>query len=440
MRALLLNTSEQTGGAAIAAHRIMQALNKNGVQARMLVRDATGTDEHVVRLAPSPSLRAKFIMERAAIWAGNKFSRRHLFEIDPATHGTDVTPYDAFRRADVVHLHWVNQAFLSMEGLRRIFGSGKPLVWTLHDMWPFTGICHYSRQCDGWLWGCGRCRLLARPRSTDLSRRTFQAKQRLFARTRVHIVACSDWLAGLARRSPVLEGQPVWSIPNPIDTDFFSPSSRETARRRLGLPVEKRLLLFAAYQVADPLKGVTYLAEAVEHLVAERPDLHDRLGIIVAGRGAEAWRDRFAVPAYPQGYVQGAAAMRELYRAADVLAMPSMADNLPNTIVEAMACGVPCAGFDVGGLPQLISHGRDGYLARFCDADDLARGIGSTLLSPALDALRRAAREKAVHNYSETAVARQYARVYEQAIEETSSRLNDRNRTAAENNGSHRDL
>ena len=148
----------------------------------------------------------------------------------------------------------------------------------------------------------------------------------------------------------------------------------------------------------------------------------DRLGIIVAGRGAEDWRNRFAVPAYPQGYVQGAAAMRELYRAADVLAMPSMADNLPNTIVEAMACGVPCAGFDVGGLPQLIGHGTDGYLARLRDADDLARGIEATLLSPRLDALRRAAREKAVHSYSETAVARQYARVYEQAIEETSNR------------------
>lgn len=413
MRVLLLNTSEQTGGAAIAAHRLLTALNKNGVKATMLVRDATGRDRNVRQLTPSPGLRAKFVMERAAIWATNGFSRKHLFEIDPATHGTDVTAYDCFHDADVIHLHWVNQGFLSMKDLTKIFRSGKPVVWTLHDMWPLTGICHYARECDRWLSSCGRCPLLARPGDNDLSHRTFLKKRQLFGLGRAHVVACSDWLADLARRAPALQGTPVSSIPNPIDTDFFSPSSRETARRRLGLPVEKRLLLFSAFQAADPLKGVDYLVEAVARLVAARPDLRQRLGIIIAGHGSEAFRDRFAVPAWPQGYVEGREAMRLLFRAADVLAMPSMADNLPNTIVEAMSCGVPCVGFRIGGLPQLITHGADGYLARYRDADDLAEGIRTTLFQPGLDTLRRAAREKALHTYSETAVAGRYAAIYQ---------------------------
>lgn len=416
MRVLLVNTSEHAGGAAIAARRIMNALTKNGVEATMLVRDAAGGDERVTPLPRSPLLRWNFLAERLQIAASNGFSRRRLFEIDTATHGTDITRLDCFRRADIVHLHWVNQGFLSLRGLRKIAASGKPVVWTLHDMWPFTGICHTALDCRRWTEGCGACPVLNRPAEADLSRRTYLRKARLYASGTFHFVACSRWLASLAQAAPLLRGQPVTSIPNPIDTGFFSPADQGAARRSLGLPENRTLLLFAAYKATDKKKGTDYLREALTEVARRRPRLVPRLGLIVAGREAEQLAGAMPVEVFPQGYVGDEAGMRRLYRSADLLLMPTLADNLPNTIVEAMACGVPCVGFDVGGLPQMIDTGKNGYLARYRDARDFAEGILRTLSCEQPAALREGARQKALLSYSEAAVASCYKSLYESII------------------------
>ena len=142
MRILIVNTSENTGGAAIAAKRLMEALNRNGMKAKMLVRDKSTEQITVTALPRSPLLKAKFAWERLCIWKANRFRRKNLFQVDLANTGTDITRLPEFKEADVIHLHWVNQGFLSLKGLRRIIDSGKPIVWTMHDQWPFTGICH----------------------------------------------------------------------------------------------------------------------------------------------------------------------------------------------------------------------------------------------------------------------------------------------------------
>ena len=147
MRVLIINTSEKTGGAAIAARRLMEALKNSGVQVQMLVRDRQTDAADVVELPPSWLNMWRFIWERLVIWKANRFKRHNLFQVDLANTGTDITTLPEFKEADVIHLHWVNQGFLSLKDIRRIIDSGKPIVWTMHDQWPFTGICHYSGEC-----------------------------------------------------------------------------------------------------------------------------------------------------------------------------------------------------------------------------------------------------------------------------------------------------
>ena len=211
LKVLLVNTSSHTGGAAIAALRLLRALHKRGVQARMLCRDTQpeGEEGGVLALKPTLWRKAKFALERAEIMLRNGFSREGLWSVDTARFGNDITRHPAFREADVIHLHWTNQAMLSLADLRRIMHSGKRVVWTMHDMWPFTGICHQSEACTRWLTGCGRCPMLQRPADHDLSAITFARKRKVYAQGRLHMVGCSRWLTDLAQQAPLLQGQPV---------------------------------------------------------------------------------------------------------------------------------------------------------------------------------------------------------------------------------------
>jgi len=416
MNVLLVNTSERVGGAAIASHRLMRALNRNGVKAMMLVRDKQTDDPHVVRLPESPMLRLKFIAERAEIYAANRFSRENLWTVDTAMHGTDITRLPEFRQADLIHLNWVNQGMLSLRDVARILDSGKPVVWTLHDMWPITGICHHAETCEGWLHGCGNCPKLHTPAPGDISAAVFRRKQRAYGRGRLTAVACSDWLAGLARKAPLLQGHDVLSIPNAIDTNFYVPGDKFAARRKLHLPEDRKLLLFVAYKATDPDKGINYLIEATEHIVRQHAGWKNQLGIVPVGRESETLKNAFACDAWPQGIVTEPEKMRLLYQAADLLVMPTMMDNLPNTIVEALSCALPCVGFNVGGLPQMIHDGMNGFLARYRDAEDLARLSLNTLASNRYDMYCQYAHRTAVENYSENVVANRYKKLYEKCL------------------------
>lgn len=416
MRTLLLNTKDGAGGAGIAARRLLGALRHIGVEADLLVRDRETDLPHIHTTGHRLAARAAFLMERCDVVRAQGGSRSNLFAIDPATRGLRLDKSDLLRRADVVHLHWVNQGFLSLGGLRRLLACGKGVVWTMHDMWPVTGICHHSEACRHWIQECHDCRLLRRPAAQDLSWRTFLEKRSTYARGRISFVAPSDWLADIARRSPLTEGCPVHSIPNPIDTTFYAPGREAEVRERLGIPADHRVLLFAAYKATDEKKGTSYVKAAVQALAENSPELRGRLHVIIVGREAETLREAFPCPAHCFEYVSEETVMRDLYRAADVLLMPTLMDNLPNTVVEAMACGTPCVAFSVGGLPQMIDHGRDGYLARYRDEADFLHGIRSLLLADDYAAIARAARESALRNYAAETVARRYQAVYEEAL------------------------
>ena len=387
MRVLIINTAERIGGAAIAANRLMEALKNNGIKAKMLVRDKQTDQVTVVALKKSWRKIWQFTWERVVIWAANGFKRHNLFAVDIANTGTDITSLPEFRQADVIHLHWINQGMLSLKDIQRILSSGKPVVWTLHDMWPFTGICHYSGECEKYTTECHNCPLLLKPHRHDLSEKTFRKKQKLYATAPITFIACSRWLEAMARKSVLLQGHTITNIPNAINTNLFKPRAKKFAREKLHLPTDKKLLLFGSMKITDKRKGIDYLIEACKLLSRQEPELSQQLGVVVLGSQAEQCKSLFPFSIYPMNYVSNEKELVDIYNAVDLYVTPSLQDNLPNTIVEAMACGIPCVGFNVGGIPQMIDHLHNGYVAQYKSAEDLANGICWTLTEGDYDTL-----------------------------------------------------
>ena len=406
MRVLIVNTSERTGGAAVAANRLMIALNNHGVKAKMLVRDKESDALTVVGLPKSPMLRWHFLWERFVVFFRCHFSLKHLFEIDLANTGSDITKLREFQEADIIHLHWINQGMLSLKGIRKILQSGKPVVWTMHDIWPATAVCHLTLDCRQFVNKCSRCRLL--PTGSTLADQIWKKKQWMLADASIYYVACSRWLESEAKASALLKGHKVTSIPNPIDTHIYNRCNKQEARQRLGLPADKRLILFVSQRVTNRNKGMDYLVEACRQL--DVPNA----GLVILGGHAEDITTQ--LPTFPLGYVNDEHRIIDVYNAADVFVLPSLSENLPNTIMEAMACGVPCVAFRVGGIPEEIDHRQNGYVAEYRNAEDLARGIRWILTEADYDELSKNAVHKVAQNYSQQSVALKYLDVYQQAM------------------------
>lgn len=417
MRVLIVNTSEKTGGAAVASKRLMEALNNNGVKAKMLVRDKETGDISVVELSHGWLQEWHFLWERLVIYCHNHFSRNHLFEMDIANSGTDITRLREFKEADIIHLGWINQGLLSLANIRKILDSGKPVVWTMHDMWPATALCHYTRGCDMYKTGCHDCQLLPGGGSAnDLSCKTWNAKVRMLKEKHVYFVACSQWLAAEAKKSALLKGHDITSIPNPIDTRLFHPTDTNEARRALGLPEEKNIVLFVSQRVTDERKGMDYFKKACAIMAEKYSETAKQTVVAILGGHAKEVADKLALPAFPLGYVSDEHDIVDVYNAADVFVLPSLEDNLPNTIMESMACGVPCVCFNVGGIPEMIDHRQNGYVATLRDAEDLAAGMNWILKEADYTGLSANAVKKVATRYSQNNVAMKYAEIYTQAI------------------------
>ena len=417
MRVLIVNTSERTGGAAVAANRLMEALNNHGVKAKMLVREKTSGSLTVVGLPGKWLPQWHFLWERLVIYLHLHCSRKHLFELDIANAGTDITRLPEFKEADVIHLHWINQGMLSLGDIRKILRSGKPVVWTMHDIWPATAICHYSRGCKNYTTECHHCQLLPHHGGRhDLANRVWKRKQKMLQDESISYVTCSQWLAGEAKTSALLKGQKVTSIPNAIDTRVYCPEDKSKARQSAELPTDKKIILFVSQRVTDQRKGMDYLVASVRLLAEKYPEMKQEVAIAILGGHSEELVNQLELPVYPLGYVNDERLIVNVYRSADVFVTPSLEDNLPNTIMEAMACGVPCIGFKVGGIPEEIDHQKNGYVAVYRDAEDLARGLHWVLAEADREALSAAAVQKVNRCYSQQSVALRYTEVYNEAI------------------------
>lgn len=413
MRVLIINTSERTGGAAIAASRLMEALKNNGIKAKMLVRDKQTDQISVVSLDRNWATVWKFVWERIRIWQANRFKKNNLFAVDIANTGTDITMLPEFQQADVIHLHWINQGMLSLRNIQEILESGKKVIWTMHDMWPCTGICHYTQGCTNYQQTCHHCPLIYQGGGKrDLSTRTFQKKKKIYQNHAITFVSCSRWLGEQAKLSALLVGQNVLSIPNAINTNLFKPRDKQEARLKSQLPLNKKLILFGSVKITDKRKGIDYLIESCHLLAKKHPELTKSLGIVVIGNESQQLESLLPYPVYPLNYVSNEHDLVNIYNAIDLFVIPSLEDNLPNTIMEAMACGVPCVGFNVGGIPEMIDHLHNGYVSQYKSSEDFANGIYWTLTESEYPALSEQAARKVVANYSERIIAKKYIDVY----------------------------
>lgn len=415
MKVLLVNTSECRGGAAVACHRLLEALRKKEIHARMLVRDKASTDAQVVSVNRSfwkkGINRFRFLWERFVIWNHNRFSRRNLFAVSLADTGTDISRLPEVQEADIIHIHWVNCGFLSLSDIGKLMESGKPLIWTMHDMWPFTGICHHSRSCEKFREGCKECPFLRFPSPEDLSYSVFQKKERLAYR-KAAFIACSRWLEARAKKSKLLKDAYLKAIANPLDTSFFSPREKLSSKAAFGLSPAKHALLFGAARVSDPRKGYAYLFEALDLLSREHPELNDKIELVMLGDCRGELAGNFPYPVHFLGYLSDPAGIVTLYSASDVFVIPSLEENLPNMIMESMACGTPVVGFETGGIPEMIDHLENGYVAAYRQAADLMRGIRWVLSEGRSLRLGEKARKKVVEAYSEDKIAGLYLQVY----------------------------
>ena len=416
MRVLIVNTSERTGGAAVAANRLKDALNKNGIDASMLVRDKLSNDKTVFAIKNNWRTRWNKLWERWCVFCHLRFSKRNLFAIDIANTGTDITQLPEFKNADIIHLAWVNQGFLSLNNIEKILNSGKPLIWTMHDIWPATAICHITLDCRKFETQCEKCYLLPLPIGCDIAKRTWQRKELIKGRSHIIYIACSKWLQNEAKKSALIGTNVIESIPNRKNNIIFCKTNKNEARKKLGLPTDKRLILFASQRVTNNNKGMSYLVEACEKMAKQHPEILVNTAVVVLGGHAEELCNSFRLPMYPLGYVVDTQKIVDVYNAVEVFVTPSLSDNLPNTIMEAMACGVPCVGFEVGGIPEMIDHKCNGYIVRLKDSADLANGIYWVLNIANYNELSAEAIKKVKENYSQTRVATQYIDIYKKAL------------------------
>lgn len=395
MRITLLTTYPH-GGAGIACRRLQAALNASGVQADLLTQqDVPGRwPFYAERLSFLPYERDKSV--------------RFLFSL--ANFGHNLSKHPLVQQADVLHLHWVNQGFLSLQNLRQLAETGKPIVWTLHDQWAFTGGCHYAGACTHYRHQCGHCPFLRRPGAADLSHRIWLRKKRLLP-PQLQIVTCSEWLAERARESSLLRDHSVVALPNPINTAVFvplKPTERLAFRQRLGISERAVLVLFAAVKVQDTRKGFHLLGQALEHLKKTRPDVPVEL--LVMGQSQPEALAALPYPVHALGMIRETAALAEVYGAADLHVIPSLEENLPNTVMESLACGTPVVGFRVGGIPEMVDHGENGFIVEQQTGRALADGL--VWVGERADALRASARAKVERCYAENVVAQQHVALY----------------------------
>lgn len=414
MKVLIVNTSEHTGGAAVAASRLCEALINNGVKAKMLVCHKESDSLYVVPSGSWFQKRFCFLWERIVIWLNDLLDRTNLFKVSIANVGQDITSLPEFREADVIHLHWVNQGFLSCRSIEKILKSGKPVVWTMHDMWEATGICHHAYECDRYTEVCGHCPFLKLSFGHDLSYHTFRRKQKMLSAARqLHFVAVSEWLSNRCRQSALIGRFPITVIPNGISLSSFTYTERDDARTTLGIE-EPYVMVFGAARIDEPIKGFGYLIDALQMLVDEGRFRSDEVRLLLFG----TIRDPQLLHQIPLrythlGYLKDVDQLSLIYSAANIVVSSSLYETFGQTLIEAQACGCIPVSFDGSGQTDIITHQQNGFLAERLSVASLAEGIEWGLHAdiPAQQLRRHVAR-----HYAESVVANQYIKLYESIL------------------------
>lgn len=400
MNILHINQSDIGGGAAIAGYRLHQGLLKQGVESKLLV-GTMQTDNPKVSLIP----RRRRLENQLY-----RFTYRLGFHTLNSVGCFDIPKHPFFQEASVINLHNLHSTGFSYLAIAKLT-QHKPAIFTLHDMWSFTGHCAYSYDCDRWQIGCGHCPYLDTypAMRRDVSRWEWKLKNWVYSHANLTIVAPSQWLSQQAKAS-MLNRFAVYHIPYGLDTDAYRPLELELCRATLGIPPKKKVLLFSAANLKQDRKGGDLLLQALQALPAS---LKQDCVLLTLGKSTSQLESAMEIPAIHLDYVSSDRLKAIAYSAADLFILPTRADNLPLVLQESMACGTPMVSFKVGGVPELVRPGITGYLAEPENPQDLCEGIVQLLEDEALRAsMSQNCRAIAAQEYSLDLQAQRYIELY----------------------------
>lgn len=408
MKVLHVSYLDGSGGAHIAARRICEAQREYGIDATMLVNSKSSSKTFVREV----SFKRK-IYNMFANVTGQKVAGLQKKSSNLILHSLNIFPSKLYHLinssdCDVVNLHWINAEFMRIEDLRKI---NKPIVWTLHDMWPFSGAEHYDdlEYPERYISGYTKSNRPKHYQGPDFDLTLFNRKKKCYP-VQMHIVSPSNWMKGCAEKSCLFEHYTHAVIPNTLNNNIFKPVSKKYSRELLNLPMDKKLVLFGAFNSKDdPRKGFRFVREAIDLL--NHQSLNDDIEFVIYGseqRDAEVFGN---IKAHFIGKFSDEIALSTIYNAVDVFVAPSMQDNLPNTVLEALACGTPTVAFDIGGISDLVKHGVTGFLTKPFDVTEFTNNI--------IEAIRQDFRADCVQyfqeNFSKQLVAKKYLDFYNDA-------------------------
>ncbi len=414
MKVAIVNKSDSTGGAAVVSHRLMQALRDEGIDARMLVIEKLTDDPHVISYARPLTDKYNFLAERWNIFLRNGFSRKNLFKVDIANHGRNIASHKWIGEADVVILNWINQGALSLRAIGKLCSLGKPVIWTMHDMWAFTGICHHAFSCDGYKHVCRGCQYLDSIK-VDLSTAIQAQKSKLYTfHPDIQFVAVSNWLAGCCRQSRLLRNARLAVIPNALNVEQFDCHRQQGGS--LGIGHGKIAIAMGAARLDDTIKGFDLLIEATRCLRQTDEALADKLHLVLFGDIRDrSLLEQLSLPYTYLGRVSGVEKLVDIYTQCDIVLSTSRFETLPGTLVEGQACGCVPVSFGAGGQSDIVDHLKTGFIAAEIEPEAIAEGI-AWAANAGID--RQMLHDEAERKFSARVVARQYIDLYENLLKE----------------------
>lgn len=413
LKVVLINTSDTIGGAAVVTYRLMHALRQEGVDARMIVFHKTSQDENVTQAKHYLS----FLRECAYVFSHNGFNRANLFKVSAGYFGLSLCNHPWVREADVIALNWVNQGLLSLDGIEKLASTGKPIVWTMHDMWPLTGACHHAYECALYKEQCGHCPYINNgAKEADMSRRRWIRKRNLYDNTNIQFVAVSNWLAEKCAESSLLRNRNIEVIHNAFPINLFNTAPS----RQLpwwNIDNTKKLILMGAARLDDPIKGLDYAIEAINIIAERRKDIAERSQMVFFGNIRDAsLLERIKFPYIHVGSIQDADVLRQLYARADVVLSTSLYETLPGTLIEGQASGCTPVTFGRGGQSDIVDHLTTGYIAEYRNAESIANGIVWAIENPIdRDTLHNRVRSR----FASTVIARRYIDLFQRLLHKT---------------------
>ena len=403
------NHSDSGGGASIAAYRLVSALNASilPATAKLRVIQSSKTDNIILR----PTHQATLACNKLARFCSAQFSRLDSHS-KSNPYSLSLWPSSIPRslsmsKCDIVNLHWLQAESFSIEYLQKI---SKPLVWTLHDTWPFCGATHYPDDLFDQRFALGYLprKNVYMPFCFDLDYLTWRRKVKAW-RQALHVVCPSNWMKECANRSIIMRDWPATVIPNPLPVKVFAPRHKSTCRAHYHLPDDRFVITFSAHDLSDKRKGISLLIKLLESIRL----YHDNIIVLAIGSYSSELERSLPVPSFFTGYLTSESAMSDALNCADVHIVPSLIDNLPQTATEAQSCGVPTLAFNVGGLSDTIEDHVTGYLAQPYDLSEMCQLLSSLILNPRLrSVMSRASRNRALALWSPDHVASRYYDLY----------------------------